>query len=178
MSEATRCGECAHRPPAFTAVRAAYVFGGPARDLVHALKYDGISAVAPEMAAAMSKLLLEWSPEVDVIVPVPMAGVRQRQRGYNQALLLAREIGRGTGISVAAKALSRRPGVSQIEQIDEEARRRNALKAFAPSRGAVTGTVLLVDDVMTTGATLDACARVLKSVGAERVYGLTFARES
>lgn len=178
MSDDTRCGECAHHQPGFTAARSAYVFGGPVRDLVHALKYDGLAAVAPEMAAAMSNLLRDWGREVDAIVPVPMAGFRQRQRGYNQAALLAREIGRATGIRVASKALSRRPGASQVDQIDREARRVNVLTAFAPGRRAATGTVLLVDDVMTTGATLHACARVLKSEGAERVYGLTFARES
>jgi ComF family protein len=154
------------------------VFGGPARDLVHALKYDGLSAVAPLMAQGMTERLQAWAPEVDAVVPVPVAGVRKRRRGYNQAELLAREISRATGVRVVGAAISRRPGPSQIEQPDEDARRKNAREAFAPGRTSVSGAVLLVDDVMTTGATLDACARVLKSAGAERVYGLTFARES
>jgi len=172
------CARCRHEPPAFTSVRSVYPYGGPARDLVHALKYSGVSAVAPVMAIEMAESLLDWKPEVTVIVPVPMAGFRRRRRGYNQAELLAREVGRRAGIPVAVRALSRRAGPSQVEQPDEAARRANAREAFAAGRERVIGEVLLIDDVMTTGATLDACASVLKSAGAERVYGLTFARES
>jgi len=174
----TRCQQCGHEQPAFTAVRAVYSFGGPARDLVHALKYSGVSAVAPLMGEEMADLLLRWAPDVSTIVPVPMAGSRQRRRGYNQSDLLAREIGRLTGIPVAGRALVHRAGPSQVEQPDEVARRANVRDAFAVGREPFSNSVLLVDDAMTTGATLDACARVLKSEGADRVYGLTFARES
>jgi len=174
----SRCQQCRHEQPAFTAVRSVYAFGGPARDLVHALKYNGLSAVAPLMGEEMAALLLDWNPGVSTIVPVPMGGSRERRRGYNQSALLAREIGRFTGITVAGRALVRRPGPSQVEQPDEAARRANAQEAFAAGRKSVSGGVLLVDDAMTTGATLDACASVLKSAGADRVYGLTFARES
>ena len=177
LSADSRCQHCRHGQPAFTAVRAVYAFGGPARDLIHALKYSGVSAVAPLMGEDMAGLLLHWAPGVSAIVPVPMAGLRQRRRGYNQSELLAREIGRFTAIPVATRAIVRRAGPSQVEQPDEAARRANVKDAFAAGRGPVGDSVLLVDDTMTTGATLDACARVLKSAGAERVYGLTFARE-
>ena len=172
------CQNCRRRQQAFTAVRSVYAFGGPARDLIHALKYSGLSAVAPLIGEEMAGLLLRWGPGVSAIVPVPMGGSRERRRGYNQSALLAREIGRYTGIPVAGRALVRRAGPSQVEQPDEAARRANAKDAFAAGREPVSGGVLLVDDTMTTGATLDACARVLKSAGADRVYGLTFARES
>ena len=174
----SRCAQCRHEKPAFTAVRSVYAYGGPARDLIHALKYSGVSAVSSLMGEEMAGLLLDWRPDVSAIVAVPMAGFRQRRRGYNQSLLLAREIGRLTGIDVAGRALARRAGPSQVEQPDEAARRTNVKNAFAPGRGPVADSVLLVDDAMTTGATLDACARVLESAGADRVYGLTFARES
>ncbi len=174
----SRCQHCRPEQPAFTAIRSVYAFGGPARDLIHALKYSGVSAVAPQMGEEMAALLLRWEPGVSTIVPVPMGGSRERRRGYNQSALLAREIGRFTGIPVARRALVRRPGPSQVEQPDEAARRANAKNAFAAGRKPVSDDVLLVDDTMTTGATLDACARILKSVGADRVYGLTFARES
>ena len=173
----SRCSQCHHAQPAFTAVRSVYAFQGPARDLIHALKYSGVSAVAPLMGAEMAGLLLRWAPDVSTIVPVPMAGSRQRRRGYNQSRLLAREIGRLTGIQVAGEALMRRAGPSQVEQPDETSRRANVEDAFAVGREHVGDSVLLVDDVMTTGATLDACARVLRSEGAHRFYGLTFARE-
>ena len=174
----SRCQHCRRKPPAFTAVRAVYAFGGPARDLIHALKYSGVSAVAPLMGEDMAELLLHWEPGVSAIVPVPMAGFRQRRRGYNQSELLAREISRLTGIPVSGRAIVRRAGPSQVEQPDEAGRRANVKDAFAAGREPIGDSVLLVDDAMTTGATLDACARVLKSAGAERVYGLTFARES
>ena len=174
----SRCQHFRYAQPAFTAVRSVHAFGGPARDLVHALKYSGLSAVAPLMGEEMAGLLLDWKPGVSAIVPVPMAGSRRRRRGYNQSALLAREIARCTGVPVAGRAIVRRAGPSQVEQPDEAARRANVKDAFAAGREPAGESVLLVDDVMTTGATLDACAHVLKSAGAERVYGLTFARES
>ncbi len=177
-SRDSRCEQCRGEQPAFTAVRSVYAYGGPARDLIHALKYNGLSAVAPQMGEAMAALLLAWKPCVSAIVPVLMAGSRQRRRGYNQSALLASEIGRCTGITVAGRALSRRAGASQVEQPDEAARRANVKGAFASGREPVSGSVVLVDDTMTTGATLDACARDLRSAGADRVYSLTFARES
>ncbi|HEY5638598.1 MAG TPA: ComF family protein [Dehalococcoidia bacterium] len=174
----SRCEHCRQVPPGFTAVRSVYAYGGAARDLIHALKYTSLSAAAPLMGGEMAGLLLDWTPSVSAIVPVPMAGTRQRRRGYNQSELLAREIGRRAEMPVLGQALVRRPGPSQVEQPDEAARRANVKGAFAAGRQAVGGSVLLVDDAMTTGATLDACARALRSAGADRVYGLTFARES
>ena len=174
----SRCQHCRHEPPAFTAVRSVYTYGGPARDLIHALKYSGVSAVAPLMGEQMAGLLQRWAPGVSAIVPVPMGGSRERRRGYNQSMLLAREMGRFTDIPVAGRALVRRAGPSQVEEPDEAARRANVKDAFAAGRAPGGDSVLLVDDTMTTGATLDACARVLRSAGADRVYGLTFARES
>jgi len=176
--EDSPCQDCRREQPAFTAVRSAYDYGGAARDLLHALKYGGVSAVAPLMGEEMAGRLADWPPDVSAIVPVPMAGSRRRRRGYNQSQLLASEIGRFAGIPVAGRALVRRAGESQVEQPDEAARRANVKDAFAAGREPATDCVLLVDDTMTTGATLDACARVLKSAGADRVYGLTFARES
>ncbi|HEY5625055.1 MAG TPA: ComF family protein [Dehalococcoidia bacterium] len=174
----SRCEHCRGDPPAFTAVRSVYAYGGPARDLVHALKYSGLSAVAPQMGEEMASLLLDWRPGITQIVPVPMAGSRERRRGYNQSMLLAREIGRLAGVPVAGRALVRRGSQSQVEQPDEASRRANVKDAFAAGREVVADRVLLIDDAMTTGATLDACALVLTSAGADQVYGLTFARES
>ena len=174
----SRCQDCRHEQPAFTAVRSVYAFGGPARGLIHALKYGGVSAVAPLMGEQMAGLLLDWRPGVSAIVPVPMAGSRRRRRGYNQSELLAREIGRFSGLPVAGRTLQRRAGPSQLEQPGGAARRANVKDAFSAGREPVGDSVLLVDDTMTTGATLDACARVLRSAGADRIYGLTFARES
>jgi ComF family protein len=177
LSDDTRCADCRLAQPAFEAARSLYVFRGPARDLVHALKYGDVSALAARMAEEMAGLLQDWRPDATAIVPVPMSGPRQRRRGYNQSELIAREMSRISGVPLERRAIVRRGGGSQVEQPDEDARRRNAAQSFAPGRSRVHGDVILIDDVMTTGATLDACARVLKASGAERVFGLTFARE-
>lgn len=172
------CETCRYRRPAFTAARSAFVYDGPAREAVLALKFEGLAAIAKTMAVPMAERLLEWGPEVQVIVPVPLAGSRRRSRGYNQSELLAREVARLSGLPLVTGALERRRATpSQVRQSDWEARRENVAEAFAAGRRRVECGVLLVDDVITTGATLDACARVLLSDGSGPVFALTFARE-
>ncbi len=172
------CETCRYRRPAFTGARSAFVYDGPARDAVLALKFHGLAAIARTMAVPMAERLVEWDPPVSVIAPVPLAGSRKRSRGYNQSELLAREIGRLTGLSMVTGALARRRSTPpQVGQPDWEARRDNVARAFATRRRVPDGGFLLIDDVMTTGATLDACARVLLSAGNRPVFALTFARE-
>ena len=174
----TECGRCRSGRMAFKGLRSVFVYEGASRDAVHALKFRGLSAVAPRMAALMAERLLEWSPPVQAIVPVPLAGHRRRQRGYNQSELLAKEVSRLSAVPFASHALVRRHGTPpQVRQPDEWARRRNVAGAFAPGRTLPSGGTLLIDDVVTTGATLDACARVLISEGGGPVFALTFARD-
>jgi ComF family protein len=155
------------------------VYEAAARKAIHALKYKGVSGLAPVMARGMVDTLSEWAPPVQTIVPVPLTGHRRRLRGYNQSELLAREVSRITGLPLESRAIARRrSGASQVSQPDRESRRRNVADAFAPGPRCVAGGVLLIDDVMTTGATLSACARVLVSRGAGPVFALTFARDS
>lgn len=172
------CWRCRKQRPALSGARSAFVYGGEARDAVHAFKFRGVSALAPLMARVMVTRLIEWAPPVETLVPVPLSGRRRRLRGYNQSELLAREIARETGLRLDAKALVRRINTApQVGQPDEESRQRNVAGAFALGAKHPLGGVLLVDDVMTTGATLDACATVLTTGGAEPVFALTFARE-
>ena len=183
------CLRCPYVRPAFEAARSVFVYDselvpvyehdGAVRAAVHALKYRGLSSLAPAMAAPMAKFLTEWAPTVDVIVPVPLFGMRRRIRGYNQSELLAGEISRRTGLPVDGRALVRaRSTPPQVRQIGYDGRLANMADAFAAGRRSVAGSnVLLVDDVMTTGATLGACARVLLDAGAGQVFALTYARE-
>lgn len=172
------CRRCRAYRPALRGVRSAFVYEAAARDAVLALKFRGLSAVAPLMARSMAECLTEWSPPVALIAPVPLSGHRRRLRGYNQSELLAKELSRHTGIPLAQRALVRRRSTPpQARQSDEEARRRNVAGAFAAGRRVPDGGVLLIDDVITTGATLDACARVLLNEAVEAVFALTFARE-
>jgi ComF family protein len=173
------CGRCRGRPFAFEAARCPFVYDGAAREAVHALKYQGLSAVAQVMARAMAECLEEWALSAAALVPVPLTGGRRRSRGYNQSEVLARELSALSGVPVVAGVLVRRRGASpQARAADEAARRANVANAFAVrQRGRLAGPLLLIDDVMTSGATLDSCARVLRAAGHGPVYALTFARE-
>ena len=173
------CGRCARTRPAFAGARSLYLFEGPVREAVHALKYNHLSALARPMGEILAAYLKAEALPVDLVVPVPLFGRRQRLRGYNQSALLGREVGRLRGLPVAEGGLARRRDTApQARSVDAEARRRNVAGAFVADRQWVEGRrVLLIDDVMTTGATLDACAQALRQAGAASVWALTFARE-
>jgi ComF family protein len=171
------CRRCWARRPRLRAVRSAFVYENAARDAVLALKFRGLSSVAPLLAQSMAEVLSDWRPPVESIVPVPLSGRRRRIRGYNQSELLAGEVSRLSGITLNRRALIRRRDTTAQARTSGDERWQNVADAFRPAKGMPTGSVLLVDDVITTGATLEACARVLVSAGAAAVFALTFARE-
>jgi ComF family protein len=159
-------------------LRAAFVYEGLARELVQSLKYRGLTALAEPMAALAADSIRKAGLTFDVLVPVPLAGMRERTRGYNQAEALAKQIGRALGVEVAPWALRRiRSSPPQARSADAETRRRNVQGAFRARNEAAGRSVLLVDDVTTTGATLAACASALKEAGAGRVWAFAFGRE-
>ncbi len=158
---------------------AAYTFGayeGTLRELVHLLKYSGMRPLAGPLGALLASALPR-EQRFDLIVPMPLHWRRRWQRGFNQAELLAREVARRTGIPVVAAARRRRATSAQAG-LTNAARRANVQGAFAVSKkDAVRDMrVLLIDDVMTTGATASACARALKRAGARQVVLLAVAR--
>ncbi len=173
------CWRCHDRTFHFKAARCPFVYEGAAREAVHALKYRGVSALAPLMAQAMAACLQQWAPPADLLVPVPLAGRRRRLRGFNQSELLAREMARIVGLPVDSRALIRRRAAPpQASSADEAARRANVANAFQADAARFRGRrPLLIDDVITSGATLDACARSLCDAGTSDVWALTFARE-
>jgi ComF family protein len=171
------CRRCRAFRPALRGVRSAFVYETAARDAVLALKFRGLSAAAPLMAGAMAEVLAKWRPPVTCIVPVPLSGRRRRLRGYNQSDLIAKEVGRLTGISLTRRALKRDRHTHSQATLSGDARWQNIVGAFGAGKEVPTGGVLLLDDVITTGATLNTCARVLLSEGAGDVFALTFARE-
>jgi ComF family protein len=175
-----RCGACRLTPPAFSYARTAARYGDTVRLAVHALKFRGRRA----LAAPLGDLLAEIDPATlpvpapDLIVPVPLHARRQRERGFNQAVLLARRLGRGWGVPVESRVLARRRATAPQTDLPAAARRGNVRGAFSARHpGWVAGRhVVLVDDVFTTGSTVDACARCLLDAGATAVGVLTVAR--
>jgi ComF family protein len=172
-----QCRRCRSHRTAFDGARAAFVYEGAARDAVLALKFRGVSAVAAEMGRSMAATLAEWRPDADSILPVPLSGQRRRLRGYNQSQLLAKELSHLTGLPLESRALTRRRHTHPQTTLTGDARWQNVWESFRPGKAVPSGGIILIDDVITTGATLDACARVLLTEGAEAVFALTFARE-
>jgi ComF family protein len=174
------CRPCDTRPPAFELLRSAFVMEEGARDLVHALKYNGMSSLAETMAAPVVTLIREEPglAGVDLVVPIPLHRGRQRSRGYNQSALLAKHVSRAAGLPLAVTAARRIRATRPLaKSMNAEHRRTIVEGAFAADRAQVERRcVLLIDDVATTGATLDACAKALLEAGAASVRCVTFAR--
>lgn len=177
--DAGPCLHCQFASPAFDGLRAAFVYTGTARELVHALKYRGTTALATPMASLLAEAVGRYGLAADLVVPVPLSGLRRRTRGFNQAEALARALGSELRLPVRPRAVERRRHTPpQARSADVEERRRNVAGAFVSREPSIVGQrVLLVDDVTTTGATLAACAGALKEAGAGSVWGLAFARE-
>lgn len=172
--------EAIANPPAYARARAAVRYDDVARTLVHALKYQDRTDLAPAMGRWMARAGRELLAEAEVLVPVPLHWRRGWSRRYNQSGALARVIERQTGVKLASEALRRvRPTQQQIG-LSRSQRASNVQGAFkvAPDRAAdIQGRrVVLIDDVLTSGATTDACARALLRAKAASVDVLVFAR--
>lgn len=174
------CARCRRGLSAFSRGASLGPFEGTLRTLIHELKYRGRRRVA----ARLAELLLARPETAQVLsgecllLPVPLHPRRRRERGFNQADLLARELGRRSGLAVATTALVRRKDTRSQTGLSAAARRANVAGAFAVRRRAqvVARRVILVDDVTTTGATVRACADALRAAGAADVRLLTLAR--
>ena len=159
-------------------VLAPFEMKGAAQKAVHRLKYNGVRGLAAPMGAAMAQHLQRHGVAPDVIVPVPLHKSRLRERGYNQAELLARAVGRWLETPVDVGLLARTESAGpQARSASREERQANVEGAFKAQREAIGKSIVIVDDVTTTGATLQSCAATVRKAGARRVWGLTFARE-
>lgn len=170
------CAECMADPPPHDGVRAAVAYGDVAREVALKLKYSGRLACAQTMAHAMARLM----PEADLLVPVPLHRWRIWSRGFNQAALIAAALARASGVPVDAELLRRVKATPVLRGLGPRGRTKAVAGAFGLARGAkerLAGkTVVLVDDVHTSGATAAACARTLKRSGADKVILLCWAR--
>ena len=175
------CSRCRETPlPGLEGIRVPYLMGGVARDCVHRLKYQDFRALAQVLGGLLSSYVTGLALPASVLVPVPLHPRRLRARGYNQAALLAQEMGRQMGIPVAETALRRtRAAPPQARSSNLEERKRNVEGSFTVRDSSLAGSaVLLVDDVCTTGSTLSACAAALKAAGVPSVWAVAVAREA
>ncbi len=167
-------------PPAYNRARAAVRFDEISRALVHGLKYGDRLDLAPMMGRWISQAGRELLAEADALVPVPLHWRRLWARRFNQSTVLATTVSRQTGVPVAAGALKRiKPTAQQVglSRTERAANVQGAFRVPADGKPAVTGRrLVLIDDVLTSGATVDGCARALLRAGAANVDVLVFAR--
>lgn len=170
--------QAAADPPAYGRARAVAIFrDGPARDLVHHLKYGDRPDLAVPMGRWMARAGHDVLAQADVLAPVPMHWRRLLSRRFNQAAALAQSVGEATGLPVAATTLTRLRATAPQVGLTRSERAANLQGAFRAPKDAFAGArVVLVDDVATTGATLNAAARALRRAGAAEVDALIFAR--
>lgn len=169
------CGRCLARPPAFDATVAALAYDFPADALVQSLKFRGELALAPLLGGLVAARARGAGP-VDAVVPVPLSARRLRERGFNQALEIAREAAARTGARLAPQLCARTRETEAQFELPVDARERNVRSAFDAPAAAAGLSVAVVDDVMTTGATLQEVALALKRAGAARVVNWVVAR--
>lgn len=173
--DGTVCGACLRRPPAFGRTLAAFSYGFPVDRLLHAFKYAGNLALAEALAEPLARLAAA-RPRPDLLLPMPLHPARLRQRGFNQSLEIARPVSRWLGIPLEARACRRTRDTPAQAGLKWEERRRNVRGAFACDLDLAGKKVAVLDDVMTTGATLDEIGRVLKGRGAAEVSAWVVAR--
>jgi len=179
QSSATLCPGCLSWQTEIDGIRSPFRFDGVIRQAIHQLKYGNLRALAGLLARLLSDYLISNSVPGEVLVPVPLHPKRLRERGYNQSRLLAQELGKLAVLPVVDDCLVReRHSLPQARTSTVGERRSNVADAFScRDRRLQDKPVLLIDDVSTSGATLDACARALKQAGATTVWGLVLARE-
>ena len=173
ITAGTRCGACLSHPPAYDHVCAPYSYAFPVDALVQGLKYRGMLAIAPLFGSAVAASLDE---RPDVIVPMPLADERLRERGFNQGQEIARHVAHISGIPLLPQACRRVRNTVPQAMLPWKERAKNIRRAFVCDVDFTGQHVAVVDDVLTTGATLNELARNLKKAGAARVTGLIVAR--
>ncbi len=175
----TLCPGCTGWQAEIDGIRSPFRFDGAMRQAIHQLKYRSVRALAAPLAKLLNDYLVTYPVPGEVMVPVPLHQKRLRERGYNQSGLLARELGKLINLAVVADCLIRQrqaPPQARTSTVDE--RWSNVAGAFICRGNRLRDKqILLIDDVSTSGATLDACAAALKAGGASSVWGLVLARE-
>ncbi len=174
VSTSGHCPNCANRRPSYAQFRAFAFYGGVIREAIHHLKYQNDIGVARVLAEYLMKVIQTQNWQIDLVVPVPLSKNKQEKRGYNQAERLARPVAEALKKPISTEGLHRiRENASQVD-LDINSRRENVKGVFEADPAIVKGKrILLIDDVFTTGATLESASRALKDAKSGLVYAAT-----
>jgi ComF family protein len=175
------CQSCRYHPPHLHGLRAVSIYQEPLRSYIHALKYDGKTRLAEPLGQLLAQAYTRYGFQVDAIISVPLHPERQQQRGYNHAELLAEVCSSLVGVPLYSDMVQRQRATPAQVGLAANQRYQNMAGAFLCTPAFASGTlsgrrILIIDDVCTTGATLEACAAPLYAAGAAAVLGLVLAR--
>jgi Predicted amidophosphoribosyltransferases len=175
--EKDTCSDCLNSSPYFDGACSVFIFEGIIQAALYRLKYDGDTGIAPVIGKYMAKRLIQTGWPVDLIIPVPLHDRRLAERRFNQSYLLSLEIGRECGVSVSDTVLKRIRHTESQVSLSKLDRTLNVRGAFdIADRNSVEGrSILIVDDIITTGATLNECSKAIRGYGAKNVYCLAAA---
>jgi competence protein ComFC len=172
------CTDCSHKSPPFDGLRSAFRFEKLVREVIYQFKYHNIRGLADPLAVELFHYLQKNPLPSELVIPVPLHRVRLRKRGYNQSELVATLLGHMLGLEVDTTSLKRIVNTKSQTKLERAMHRKTNMKGAFESNDSVKGKkILLIDDVLTSGATLSSCATALKKAGASSVWGLTIARE-
>jgi ComF family protein len=175
--ESATCRRCRVSVISYSAIRSWAYFEGPLQKAIHKLKYKKDLGLSEILAQPMIQLLAEQKWKIDLITAIPLDEIKQRERGFNQSLYLARPIAWSIKAMIKPSAIRRIKITRSQVGLSIEERKKNVEGVFRAERELVSGkSILVVDDVVTTGSTINSCAAALLKAGALRIYGLTLAR--
>jgi ComF family protein len=170
------CQKCREIPPKYSAIRSLADYGGVIRECIHSLKYKKNLSLGELFSTGMADLVIKEGWQIDFITPVPLSAQRKNERGYNQSAHLAKPLANRLGVTYNPYCINRVRNTRSQVGLSAEDRRKNVSGAFEALPDIVRGkSVLVVDDVTTTGSTLEACAEALFKAEAKSIYCLTLA---
>ena len=175
-AERELCAVCRRTPSSLDGIVAVAVFAQPLREAIHSLKYNDSRRLAQPLGSQMAATWREIGPPADIIISVPLHADRLTERGYNQSDLLAAVLSEKTGLPLDTRLLTRSRATQPQVKLGVHERRQNVAGAFHCPYEVAGKRLVLIDDVCTTGATLEACATALRAGGARAVWGFTLAR--
>lgn len=171
------CDRCQNEPPPFSALRSYAEFNGPLREALHSLKYQNNLALGDTFSSLLIPMIQKLGWQFDLVLPVPISRSKRKERGYNQAGLIAYPISLAFDVIYSDSLLFRKFEVKSQVGLSREERFKNLHNAFQGNSAKLNKKkVLLVDDVTTTGATIISCAKALQESGCERIYSITVAK--